>query len=70
MFRGEVIADDRYVSTGYSFKKLTDYQDDVNTPEIRPAELNFIVLRYADILLMYAEAQNEVTGPDDLFMKL
>jgi len=26
--------------------------------------LNFIVFRYADILLMYAEAQNEAVGPD------
>lgn len=64
MFRGEIIAEDRYVSTGYSFKKLTDYQDDISTPEIHPSDLNFIVLRYADVLLMYAEAQNEATGPD------
>jgi hypothetical protein len=28
------------------------------------SETNFIVLRYADILLMYAEAQNEFAGPD------
>ena len=28
------------------------------------SELNFIVLRYADVLLMYAEAQNEATGLD------
>lgn len=26
--------------------------------------LNFIVFRYADVLLMYAEAQNEAVGPD------
>lgn len=26
--------------------------------------LNFIVFRYADVLLMYAEARNEATGPD------
>lgn len=26
--------------------------------------MNFKLLRYADVLLMYAEAQNEVTGPD------
>jgi len=25
---------------------------------------NFIILRYADVLLMYAEAQNETAGPD------
>ena len=27
------------------------------------SNINFIVLRYADILLMYAEAQNEAAGP-------
>jgi hypothetical protein len=27
-------------------------------------EVNYIILRYADVLLMYAEAQNEVSGPD------
>jgi hypothetical protein len=26
--------------------------------------LNFVVFRYADVLLMYAEAQNEAVGPD------
>ena len=28
------------------------------------SETNFIVLRYADILMMYAEAKNEATGPE------
>ena len=28
------------------------------------SELNFIILRYADVLLMYAEARNEAVGPD------
>ena len=27
-------------------------------------DANFIVVRYADVLLMYAEAKNETTGPD------
>ncbi len=27
-------------------------------------EANYILIRYADVLLMYAEAQNEVSGPD------
>ena len=65
MFRGQIIAEDRYVATGYSFKKLTDYEDDVVTPNIHPSGLNFIVLRYADVLLMYAEAKNEASGPDN-----
>lgn len=28
------------------------------------SELNYILIRYADVLLMFAEAQNEAAGPD------
>jgi hypothetical protein len=48
-------------STGYNFRKMVD-------PEIYKAQLdnysNVILIRYAEILLTYAEAQNELTGPD------
>ncbi|MBT3383148.1 MAG: RagB/SusD family nutrient uptake outer membrane protein [Prolixibacteraceae bacterium] len=68
MFRGEILDAEvfraKYWSTGYTFKKLTQYKDDVIENDIYPSDLNFIILRYADILLMYAEAQNEVSGPD------
>jgi starch-binding outer membrane protein, SusD/RagB family len=30
-----------------------------------PSHVNWIILRYADVLLMYAEAQNEASGPDE-----
>lgn len=30
-----------------------------------PSHVNWILFRYADVLLMYAEARNEATGPDD-----
>ncbi len=53
--------------TGYAFKKYTPYDETTivtATPYPTTTGLNVILLRYADILLMYAEAQNEVSGPD------
>ncbi|WP_159517983.1 RagB/SusD family nutrient uptake outer membrane protein [Sunxiuqinia indica] len=64
MFRGGIASPTKYFSTGFGFKKYTSYKDDVVQANINNSELNFIVLRYADILLMYAEATNEVAGSD------
>lgn len=54
--------------TGYGQKKYCVYEDNVVPLEYIGAggrsELNYILLRYADVLLMYAEAQNEAGGPD------
>jgi hypothetical protein len=60
----------RFAITGYGMKKYTIYdkgappagQSDLKDGQ---SETNFIVLRYADVLLMYAEAQNELSGPDN-----
>ncbi|PTT01437.1 RagB/SusD family nutrient uptake outer membrane protein [Pedobacter sp. HMWF019] len=53
-------------STGYNFRKLTD-------PEIYKAQLdnysNIILIRYAEVLLTYAEAQNELSGPNPAVYK-
>lgn len=46
--------------TGYNFRKMTDPTvplQEWNAPQ------NFPVIRYAEILLMFAEAQNEAAGP-------
>ena len=64
MYRGGLVSDTKYFSTGYGFKKYTTYSDDVYLPNINNSEINFIVLRYADVLLMYAEAENEAVGSD------
>lgn len=64
MFLGRIVPESKYFSTGYGFKKYTTYKDDVAQPLVLNSEINFIVLRYADILLMYAEAQNEAAGSD------
>ena len=47
--------------TGYIFRKMVD-------PAANRDQLdnhsNIILFRYAEVLLTYAEAQNEVSGPD------
>jgi hypothetical protein len=65
MFNGKVVTPATYNRSGFGFKKYTVYKDSTNIPAIASgnSELNFIVLRYADVLLMYAEAQNEASGP-------
>lgn len=35
------------------------------TAQQRTSYVNWIIFRYADVLLMYAEAKNEATGPDN-----
>lgn len=64
MYRGGIVNTTKYFSTGFGFKKYTTYKDSVSQPSIINSEINFIVLRYADVLLMYAEAQNEAAGSD------
>ncbi|TRX70199.1 RagB/SusD family nutrient uptake outer membrane protein [Carboxylicivirga sp. M1479] len=38
---------------------------DPEAPDNAAGDNNFIVIRYADVLLMFAEAENEVNGPTD-----
>lgn len=57
-----------YTMTGYYLKKLIDPTKRGGTPNryapFEGADQNLIVLRYAEILLTYAEAKNEYSGPD------
>jgi starch-binding outer membrane protein, SusD/RagB family len=68
-YMGSVVAANRFSFTGYGMKKFSIY-DKEKAPADKESlvggqsETNFIVLRYADILLMYAESQNEAAGPD------
>lgn len=48
-------------ASGYGMIKYVDPADQPNRDN---TGLNVILLRYADVLLMYAEAKNEVSGPD------
>lgn len=48
--------------TGYNFRKLVDpaiYRLQVDN------HANIILIRYAEVLLTYAEAKNEISGPDN-----
>jgi len=42
----------KYLTPGYGWDNYGDSEQDI------------VILRYADVLLMYAEAQNEASGPD------
>jgi hypothetical protein len=51
--------------TGFYFRKYTAYTEEPSPGVVWAQSVtNIIVLRYADVLLMYAEAQNEAVGPD------
>jgi len=65
LFKGMISADKRYYSTGFGYKKYTTYDDNTTYPtDVVNSALNIILIRYADVLLMYAEAENESAGPD------
>ncbi|GEO07257.1 membrane protein [Adhaeribacter aerolatus] len=61
-----VTATNPFKITGYTFKKYGIYDKEAGGAILNAgqSETNYMVLRYADILLMYAEAQNEAIGPD------
>jgi len=63
---GDTVVDDEVLYTGFVMEKYLDLS---RAPFQRSAtseqsDQDMIHLRYADVLLMYAEAQNEATGPD------
>lgn len=63
-FKGKIITASDVVTTGFGLKKYTSYEDDVAQADISQSEHNFILIRYAEVLLTYAEAENEAVGPD------
>ncbi len=64
-FNGKIMQLSDVVNTGFGLKKYTSFTDDVNVAIIAPStELNPILMRYSELLLTYAEAQNEGVGPD------
>ena len=69
MFNGELVTGDELFAdlTGFAFKKYTYFVDDTRRtpPQPNQSEINPIVIRYAEILLTIAEAENELNGPTD-----
>ncbi|RBL90626.1 RagB/SusD family nutrient uptake outer membrane protein [Chitinophaga flava] len=69
IYQGKTVDSSRFAITGYGVKKFSVYDTLAPAQADKDlkggqSEINFIVLRYADILMMYAEAQNEAAGPD------
>ncbi|WP_333863793.1 RagB/SusD family nutrient uptake outer membrane protein [Chitinophaga sp.] len=69
MYMGNIIDDKRFAITGFGMKKFSIYDreappSDKSSLVGGQSETNFIVLRYADVLMMYAEARNETSGAD------
>lgn len=61
-WRNRVATEADLHQTGYTFRKFTEY-DETTVGTISPSDVNYVVIRYADVLLMYAEALNELEGP-------
>jgi hypothetical protein len=68
-YMGSTVKSSRFAITGYGVEKYSIYTEDKPPSDLADLKsgqsyTNYMVIRYADILLMYAEAQNEYAGPD------
>lgn len=64
MYMGKKVTNSTFKYTGYGYKKFSVY-DAEYAPKYDYNDINFIIMRYADILLSYAEARNErLSEPD------
>jgi len=65
---GKTVTNTQFAQSGYTIKKYGVYDEDnkYNTVILNDnqSDINYIVLRYADILLMYAEAKTELNQID------
>lgn len=67
-YMGKTVTNTQFAQSGYTIKKYGLYDEDneynaviLNSSE---SDINYIVIRYADILLMYAEAKMELNEID------
>lgn len=63
-YNGVIMKPSDVVTTGFGLKKYTSYEDNTARPLVTVSAFNVILIRYAEVLLTYAEAKNESTGPD------
>ena len=61
---GNIHSPSNNVPTGYGVKKFLS-PDLMPYGYATPSEQDWVVMRYAEVLLMYAEAQNELSVPDE-----
>ncbi len=64
MFNGIITELSNVVNTGFGIKKYTSFKDDIASVVAPSTDLNPILMRFSEVLLTYAEAQNELVGPD------
>ena len=65
-YNGKITQPSNVVTTGFGLKKMTTYTDNTTTSVTAGnSEVNLIVLRYAEVLLTYAEALNEANSFPD-----
>jgi hypothetical protein len=68
-YRGTTLGSAGFPQTGYTFKKYSIYDEDNAYNNVikngNQSDINYIVLRYADVLLMYAEAKTELNQIDE-----
>lgn len=68
-YRGATVTNTTFSQTGYTYKKYSIYDENNSYNSIiknsDQSDINYIVLRYADILLMYAEAKTELGQIDE-----
>src|SRR5690625_4908761 len=67
MYNGQIIQHSSVAESGFGTKKFLTYADSTQIPQVPggQSETNIVEIRYAEVLLTYAEAQNEAVGPDD-----
>ena len=58
-YLGKTITKEDVATTGFGVKKYTSYEDDVTIPLVERSAFNFILIRYAEVLLSYLEAKLE-----------
>ncbi len=70
-FQNDDVTEITYAHTGYALRKYSVFDETTGNPPANvsdikdgQSETNYMVIRYAEILLSYAEAQNEYAGPD------
>ena len=63
-YMGKKVGNTTFINTGYTYKKFAKYDEAAATMD-DTNDINLILLRYADVLLMKAEARNELLAAPD-----
>ncbi len=64
-YNGKLVTKEDVMTTGFGMKKYTSYEDEATIPLVERSAFNTILIRFAEVLLTYAEARNEASGPDE-----